>query len=69
MNENGEMLGFTGFENWLSRLNSATSAQDQIDTLVKELPCGRGAHDDDRTIIMVERQQAEDQPESKRDAV
>ncbi|KUO79103.1 MAG: hypothetical protein APF81_09405 [Desulfosporosinus sp. BRH_c37] len=68
MNENGEMLGFPGFERYLSDLNSTASVQDQIDSLVKELPWGRGNHKDDRTIIMVEHQQAEVLPESKRDA-
>lgn len=68
MNENGEMLGFPGFEHCLLDLNSTASVQDQIDSLVQELPWNRGNHDDDRTIIMVERQQAEVLPESKRDA-
>ena len=68
MNENGEMLGFPGFEHCLSNLNSTASVQDQIDSLVKELPWGRGDHNDDRTIIMVEHQQAKVLPESTRDA-
>lgn len=69
MNEDGQMFGFPGFEKCLSQLNCTATVQSQLAALVRALPLSRGKHDDDRTILMVERQQAEDLPESKRDAV
>ncbi|GAB6173135.1 hypothetical protein JCM15765_26130 [Paradesulfitobacterium aromaticivorans] len=66
--QDGKMLGFEGFEESLARLHSGASAEEQLNALVKGWSSDRESHSDDRTIILVEYQQAATRPESKRDA-
>lgn len=53
LNEQGEMLGFRGFERCLSDLDKTTIVERQLGTLVKRLPKSR-ENTDDRTIVIVQ---------------
>jgi len=65
MDERGEMVGFSGLERYLSRLDTTLGVQEQIYALLGELPMSNGTHNDDLTIIMVEYQVGDTIRESK----
>jgi len=59
MNEEGEIFGFQALEYSLSHLDPQAALLDQVHTLLRNLPKGSGAYEDDRTILLLEYLQGE----------